>query len=92
MMMEGKRRRGRGRGGDGGEMEGRRRGDGGVFMHRQRARDDKHLHELEGETELWMGIRIEEEIKKKDERSEDEATETIETSLFPSSVPLTQNK
>lgn len=65
MMMEGKRRRGRGRGGDGGETEGRRRGDGGVFMHRQRARDDKHLHELEGETELWMGIRIEEEIKKK---------------------------
>lgn len=49
MTMEGRRRRGRG---DGGET------DEGVFMHRQRARDDKHLHKLEGETELWRRIRI----------------------------------
>lgn len=33
-------------------------------MHRQRAKDDKHLHKLEGETELWIRIRIEGEKKK----------------------------
>lgn len=47
-------------------MEGwmrRWRRDGGVFMRRQSERDDEHLHKLEGETELWMRIRMKREKK-----------------------------